>query len=237
MLLPVTTRAEPGGAAGVLPRHFVEFIPAVVPPGTPDSHDQRHRRQEPEGPAAAVDVAPSAVSAPAADRQLFSHRLARWEPVAQAIGQASQAIVGFLRSVGVPQAEAEDVARRVAEAARERLSAEARATQAHYEAGRLSLRLEKVEVGFRRGRPELRLGKAEIGVDVDIPGARREDSGVKLGRTEAEFGGRAVAFEYRGPGATPAYVDRGASGLSFEVAAPLAAPSITPQSGPVDVAI
>jgi len=156
--------------------------------------------------------------------------MARWEPVARALGNSAQAIAGFLKSVGVPQAQAEDMARRVADAARERLTIDRRATQAQFEAGRLSLKLEDVHVGFRRssGRPEIEIGKAEIAADVEIPGARREESGQ-----------RKVAFAYEGPGATSAYADRGATAVTFTVAAPLSSPTNAAPAvqGPVDVAI
>lgn len=242
MLLPVTAPTEPGGSAGISSRHLAELIVAAVPPGMTGLPERRLRdKHENEGAGPAVDIAPTAAGGSPEPSQALSMRMARWEPVARALGHASQAIAGFLKSVGVPQAQAEDMARRAAEAARERLAIEQQATQAHFEAGRLSLKLEDVHVGFRHGsgKGEVTVGKAEIGVDVEIPGARREETGVTVGHAEAEIGQRKVAFAYKGPGATPAYADRGAAGVTVTVAAPISAP---PQAGvtgngPVDVAI
>lgn len=242
MLLPVTTPTEPGGSAGLFPRHLAELITAVVPPGftgLPDRQPQGKGDAEISGPA--VEISPTAAAAAGEPGAEAGHRLSRWEPVARALGSASKAIVGFLRSVGVPQADAEAMARRVAEVARERLTVAQRATQAHFEAGRLSLKIEDVHVGFRPGsdRADVHIGKAEIGLDADIPGAHHEEAGVTIGNAEAEIGDRRVDFAYKGPGATPAYADRGASGVSFDVAVPVVspAPSAPTKAGPVDVAI
>lgn len=242
MLLPVAAPTEPGGSAGISSRHLAELIVAAVPPGMTGLPERRlHDKREQDGPGPAVDIAPTVVGGASEPSQALSMRMARWEPVARALGHASQAIAGFLKSVGVPQAQAEDMARRAAEAARERLAIEQQATQAHFEAGRLSLKLEDVHVGFRRGagKGEVTVGKAEIGVDVEIPGARHEDKGVTVGQAEAQIGQRKVAFTYKGPGATPAYADRGAAGVTVTVAAPISAPPLPGISGngPVDVAI
>ena len=141
----------------------------------------------------------------------------------------------------MPQAQAEDIARRAAEVARERLAIEQQATQAHFEAGRLSLKLEDVHVGFRHGsgKAEVKVGKAEIGIDVELPGGRREETGATVGHAEAEIGQRKITFAYKGPGATTPYADRGAAGVTVTVAAPISAPPLAGAagSGPVDVAI
>lgn len=241
MLLPVTQSTDPGGSVGISLRHLTELVVAAVPPGTTGLPERRSRqRGEPEGAGAAVDVVATVAASTSEPSPTLSHRMARWEPVARALGHTALAVIGFLKSVGVPQAEAEDMARRVAEAARERLAIDHRATQAHFDAGRLSLKLEDVHVGFRRdkGKGEVAVGKAEIAIDVDIPGARREDTGASLGKAEAEIGQRTVGFTYKGPGATPAYADRGAAAVTFTVAAPLSASASGPVApGPVDVAI
>ena len=242
MLLPVATLTEPGGSAGISSRHLAELVAAVVPPGSTGLPDRQPQdKGDAEGPGPAVEISPSAAAAASEPGSDAAHRLARWEPVARAIGHAARAVVGFLRSVGVPQADAEAMARRVAEAAREHLAADRHATHAHFEAGRLSLKLEDVQVGFRRGsdRPDVHVGKAEIGIDVDIPGAHHDETGTTVGNAEAEIGGRQVDFAYKGPGATPAYADRGASGVSFDIATPLVSPApvAATKAGPVDVAI
>ncbi len=242
MLLPITAPTEPGGSAGISSRHLAELIVAAVPPGMTGLPERRlHGKHGNEGAEPAVDIAPTVAGGSPEPSQALSMRMARWEPVARALGHASRAIAGFLKSVGVPQAQAEDMARRAAEAARERLAIEQQATQAHFESGRLSLKLEDVHLGFRRGGGEgdVTIGKAEIGVDVEIPGALREEAGVAVGHAEAEIGQRKVAFTYKGPGATPAYADRGASGVTVTVAAPISAPPLAGAtgSGPVDVAI
>jgi len=239
MLLPVTQRTEFGGSA-IGGRRFEDLIIAAVPSGARDLPERRlHQGREAERTRAAGSVA--AATAPASGEQspALSQRMARWEPVARALGHSVQAVVGFLKSVGVPQAQAEDMARRVAEVARERLSVDPQATEAQFETGRLSLTLEGVHIGFRPGRPEVDVGKAEIGVDAAIPGGRREESGTSLGSAVAEIGQRKVGFDYRGPGATPAYADRGATAVSFTVVAPLASPTpgASAVPGPVDLAI
>ncbi|MBM3546691.1 MAG: hypothetical protein FJX54_07040 [Alphaproteobacteria bacterium] len=241
MLLPITQRTDFGGAAFGI-RHFEDLIVAAVPSGATDLPERRlQQEREAERARAAVDTIAPGAAAPAEPGSGLSQRMARWEPVARALGNSAQAIAGFLKSVGVPQAQAEDMARRVADAARERLTIDRRATQAQFEAGRLSLKLEDVHVGFRRssGRPEIEIGKAEIAADVEIPGARREESGASLGDAEAEIGQRKVAFAYEGPGATSAYADRGATAVTFTVAAPLSSPTNAAPAvqGPVDVAI
>lgn len=242
MLLPVTAPTEPGGSAGVFSRHLAELIVAAVPAGMTGLPERRlHDKQENEGAGPAVDIAPTAAAGLPEPSQALSMRMARWEPVARALGHATQAIAGFLKSVGVPQAQAEDMARRAAEAARERLAIDQQATQAHFESGRLSLKLEDVHVGFRHGscKAEVKIGKAEIGVDVELPGGRREETGVTIGPAEAEIGQRKVAFAYKGPGATTPYADRGAAGVTVTVVAPISAPAATAVAGngPVDVAI
>lgn len=242
MLLPVSQPTQPGGSAGFASHHLYDLIVTAVPPGTTGLPDHRlHKRQEAEEADSVVTIGPSVGPGSSEPGQALSQRMARWEPVARALGHATQAIAGFLKSVGVPQAQAEDMARRAAEAARAQLAIDRQATQAQFESGRLSVKLEDVHVGFRHGsgKDEVSVGKAEIGIDVDIPGARHEDSGASIGNAEAEIGLRTVSFTYQGPGATPAYVDRGASGVTFTVAAPLkvSAPSTPVPSGPVDVAI
>lgn len=242
MLLPVAVPTEPGGSAGISSRHLAELIVTAVPPGMTGTPERRpHDRHETEGAGPAVDIAPTAAAGVPEPSQALSMRMARWEPVARALGHASKAIAGFLKSVGVPQAQAEDMARRAAEAARERLAIEQQATQAHFEAGRLSLKLEDVHVGFRRGsgKTEVKIGKAEIGVDVKLPGGRREETGVIIGQAEAEIGQRKVEFAYKGPGATTPYADRGASAVTVTVAVPVSPPPLAGAtgSGPVDVAI
>ncbi|MBL8688156.1 MAG: hypothetical protein JNL04_03615 [Rhodospirillaceae bacterium] len=242
MLLPVSQPTEPGGSAGISSRHLAELIVTAVPPGTTGLPDHRlHKRQEAAEVDRVVTIGPSVGPGAAEPDQALSHRMARWEPVARALGHATQAIAGFLKSVGVPQAQAEDMARRAAEAARERLAIDRQATQAQFESGRLSVKLEDVHVGFPRGsgKGDVSIGKAEIAIDVDIPGARHEESGASIGNAEAEIGLRTVGFAYQGPGATPAYADRGAASVTFTVAAPLlpSAPSTSVPSGPVDVAI
>lgn len=242
MLLPVTTPTDPGGSSAISSRHLAELVAAVVPPGFAGSSDrQPPGKGETAGPGPAVEISPTAAAATTEQGIDPAHRLARWEPVARAIGQASKAVVGFLRSVGVPQADAEAMARRVADAARERLTVNRHATQAHFEGGRLSLKIEDVHVGFRRGsgKPDVHVGKAEIGLDADLPGGHRDDTGATIGNTEAEIGDRRVDFTYKGPGATPAYADRGASGVSLDVAVPVtpATPTAPIKAGPVDVAI
>jgi hypothetical protein len=238
MLLPVAASTDPGGSAAHPSRRFVELVSAVAPAGTIGQPDHRQPKSDTEGPA--VEVASSASGAES--HPDVSRRIAQWEPAARAIGHATQAVIGFLRSVGVPQAEAEDIARRIAEAARERVTIDRRATHPHFESGRLSLKLDRIEVSFGRGsgRPEVRIEKAEIGIDIDIPGARHEDTGAQIGHTEAEIGGRHVAFDYNGPGATTPFADRGASGLTFDAAAPVAPETVVkppPPTGHVDVAI
>ena len=242
MLLPVSQPTQPGGSAGVTPHHLYDLIVTAVPPGTTGLPDHRlQKRQEAEELDPVVTIGPSAGPGPSEPNQALSQRMARWEPVARALGDATQAIAGFLKSVGVPQAQAEDMARRAAEAARAQLAIDRRATQAQFESGRLSVKLDDVHVGFGRGsgHDKVSVGKAEIAIDADIPGARHEESGVAIGNAEAEIGLRTVGFAYKGPGATPAYADRGASGVTFTVAAPLKplVPSTTVPSGPVDVAI
>ena len=242
MLAPVTQPTEPGGSAGVSLRHLAELTVAAVPPGTTGLPERRlHQRPDAEGAKPPVDIGPATVVGSAEPRQALSQRMSRWEPVARALGHATQAVVGFLKSVGVPQAEAEDMARRAAEAARERLVIDQQATQAHLEEGRLSLKLKDVHVGFRRGsgKAEVTVGKAEIAIDAEIPGGHRDESGATLSQAEAEIGQRKVGFSYKGPGATPAYADRGAAGVTFAVAAPLAEPTTAGLAppGPVDVAI
>jgi hypothetical protein len=241
MLLPVTQRTELGGSAVVGARHFEECV-AAVPPGTTELPERRsHQDRETERARAVGDAVLPAAAGASEPGHGLSQRMARWEPVARALGHSVQAVAGFLKSVGVPQAQAEDMARRVAEVARERLTIDPHATQAQFESGRLSLKLEDVHVGFRRGssRADVSVGRAEIAIDVEIPGARREENGASLGNAEAEIGQRKVGFDYNGPGATPAYADRGAAAVSFAVAAPLSSPAATAAaaSGPVDVAI
>jgi len=242
MLLPVSQPTQPGGSAGISSHHLYDLIVTAVPPGTTGLPDHRlHKRQEAEEVDSVVTIGPGVGPGSSEPNQALSQRMARWEPVARALGHATQAIAGFLKSVGVPQAQAEDMARRAAEAARAQLAIDRQATQAQFESGRLSIKLEDVHVGFRHssGKDEVSVGKAEIGIDVDIPGARHEDGGASIGNAEAEIGLRTVGFTYKGPGATPAYADRGASGVTFTVAAPLkaSAPSTPVPSGPVDVAI
>jgi len=242
MLLPVTQRTDLGGAAAIGARHFEDLIVAAVPDGTTDLPGRRLRQEREAERAQATDsIAATAAAGSAAPGQGLSQRVARWEPVARAIGSSAQAVAGFLKSVGVPQAQAEDMARRVADIASERLSIDRQATLAQLEAGQLVLKLEDVRVGLRRGsgRPEIEIGKAEIGIDTEIPGARREVNGATLGAAEAEIGQRRVRFDYKGPGATPAFADRGATAVTFTVAAPLSAPTPAASTapGPVDVAI
>ncbi len=242
MLLPVNQPTEPGGSAGISSRHLAELIVAAVPTGTASLPDHRlKRRPDAEDVDRIVGPAPGIPTGPAEPNQALSQRMAQWEPVALALGHAAQAVIGFLKSVGVPQAQAEDMARRAAEAARAQLIIDRKATQEQFDAGRLSVKLEDVHVGFRRGsgKGEVTVGKAEIAIDVELPGARREESGASVGGAEAEIGLRKVGFAYKGPGATPAYADRGASGVTFTVAAPLLAPSSSGPAtpGPVDVAI
>jgi hypothetical protein len=241
MLLPVAQRTDPGGSASVVAR-LDDLIVAALPPGTTGLPERRlHQKHEAETADPAVEIALTAASGTLEPGHDLSQRMARWEPVARALGHSAQAVVGFLRSVGVPQAQAEDMARRVAEAARERLAIDSKATQAHFEAGRLSLRLEDVHVGFRRGsgKAEINVGRAEIAIDVEIIGGHPEESGASVGKAEAEIGQRRIGFIYNGPGATPAYADRGASAVTFTVAAPLSSPtpSDSASPGPVDVAI
>lgn len=241
MLLPVTQTTEPGGSAGLSSRHLAEFVAAALPPGATGLPDHRlQKRHDAEDVDRVVDVAPTVGQGSPEPDPTLSRRMAQWEPVARALGHATQAIAGFLKSVGVPQAQAEDMARRAAEVAREQLVIDRQATQAQFEAGRLSIKLEDVHVGFRRGsaKGDVSVDKAEIAIDVDLPGARREESGASLGNAEAEIGTRTVGFAYKGPGATPAYADRGAAGVTFTVAAPIlpTQPSTPVPSGPVDVA-
>ena len=242
MLLPVSQPTQPGGSAGISSHHLYDLIVTAVPPGTTGLPDHRlQKRQDAEELDPVVTAGPSFGPGPSEPNQALSQRMARWEPVARALGHATQAIAGFLKSVGVPQAQAEDMARRAAEAARAQLAIDRQATQAQFESGRLSVKLEDVHVGFRpgSGKGEVTIGKAEIGIDVDIPGARPEESGASVGNASAQIGVRTVGFTYTGPGTTPAYADRGAAGVTFTVAAPLRPPGgATPEpTGPVNVAI
>jgi hypothetical protein len=240
MLLPIAASIDPGGPAAPVQAPFLDAIHPIAriePPSVGVQH------KPDEDPAVEIAIRHQAGGVPAGDRGGPAHdpRLARWAPVVQAMADAELAVVGFLRAMGVPASDAEDMARRVSGAARERISAVPQATADHYESGRLSLTLHDVHVGFDASEDAIRIGKAEIGIDETLPGAPREPSGTSLGGAEAEIGGRRVAFEYKGPGqtGTPAYADRGASGVTFTVNAPVAPPAAAPavSSGHVDVAI
>jgi hypothetical protein len=241
MLLPVAAPIEPGGSAAAVHASHPEPIHPVL---RVDSATGQARAKPDDDPAVEIAIRHQAGGAPAGGERRSGHdpRLARWAPVVQALGEAELAIVGFLRSMGVPASEAEDTARRVSGAAREQIAAVPQATPEHYETGRLSLTLRDVHVGFGASDGEVRVGKAEIGVDeTPLPGSHRDSSGTSLGGTEAEIGGRRVAFEYKGPGQsdTPAYADRGAAGVGFTVNAPIAPPikAAAAPAGHIDVAI
>lgn len=238
MLLPVAAPIDPGGPAASVHAPYPEAIHPIhrVEPVSGHRSD--------DDPAVEIAIRHRTAGAPAGTAAQAGHdpRLARWAPVVEALGEAELAIVGFLRSMGVPASEAEDTARRVSGAAREQISAVPEAAPEHYEAGRLSLTLGDVHVGFGASEGQVRVGKAEIGIDeAPLPGSHRAASGASLGGAEAEIGGRRVAFDYKGPDqrGTPAYVDRGASGVAFTVQAPIAPPvrAGAAPAGHVDVAI
>ena len=239
MLLPVAAAIEPGGPAAVQG----PALDAISPIARIEASFARTQHKPDETPAVEIAIRHQAGGASAGDRDGSVHdpRLARWAPVVKALADAELAVIGFLRAMGVPAIEAEDMARQVGGAARERLSAVPQATPELYEAGRLSLTLRDVHVGFDASEDAIRVGKAEIGIDEALPGAPREPSGIRLGGAEAAIGARRVAFDYKGPGesGTPAYADRGATGVTFTVNAPVTPPASAAPASPdhVDVAI
>jgi len=238
MLLPVAAPIDPGGSAAPIHASYPEAVQPVHRVEPVSGHKPG------DDPAVEIAIRQQTASGAsgASGRTGHDPRLARWAPVVEALGEAELAIVGFLRSMGVPASEAEDTARRVSGAAREQISAVPEAAPEHYEAGRLSLTLRDVHVGFGASEGQVRIGKAEIGIDeAPLPGSHRAASGTRLGGAEAEIGARRVSFDYKGPDedGTPAYADRGASGVAFTVQAPIAPPAgaSAAAAGHVDVAI